>query len=90
MRIGKFFSNCAQNKKIHSSGYRNRYTTAFTPRNRNRVTATVTATATAIQNLAYSGAAKVSIENMFPTTNGYTYILNIGQTKWSCKFHKTI
>ena len=51
MRIGKFFSNCAKNKKIHGSGYRNRYTTAFTPRNRNRVTATVTVTATAFQNL---------------------------------------
>ncbi|CAL5392304.1 unnamed protein product [Camellia sinensis] len=52
MRIGKFFSNCAKNKKIHGSGYRNRYATAFTPHNRNRDTATVTATATAFQNLA--------------------------------------
>ena len=33
MRIGKFFSNCAKNKKIHGSGYRNCYATGFTPRN---------------------------------------------------------
>ena len=53
VRIGKFFSNCAKNKKIHGSGYCNRYTTAFTPHNRNGVTATITATATAFSNLAY-------------------------------------
>ena len=52
MRIGKFFANCAKNKKIHSSDTRNRYAAAVTPRNRNSATATVTATATAFQNLA--------------------------------------
>ena len=52
MRIGKFFSNCAKNKKIHGSGYRNRYATAFTPHNCNHATATITAAATAFQNLA--------------------------------------
>ncbi|KAF5931616.1 hypothetical protein HYC85_027787 [Camellia sinensis] len=51
MRIGKFFSNCAKNKKIHDFDYRNRYATAFTPHNRNCATATVMATATAFQNL---------------------------------------
>ena len=52
MRIGKFFANCAKNKKIHSAGNRNRYTAAFTSRNRNRVS--ITTIAIAFQNLACS------------------------------------
>ena len=48
-----FFQIVRKIKKIHDSGYRNRYAMAFTPRNCNRATATVTATATAFQNLAW-------------------------------------
>ena len=67
MCIGKFFSNCAKNKKIHGSGYRNRYTTAFTPRN--RTTATVTTTATIFQNLALDQGLHISKYCVFVLLN---------------------